>query len=911
MFKHLTVFCLAFAINVGAIEKKVEFRQETQQILILDTAVDETDIDLPPLDNYNPDQRYFYNKKIILTNQGQSPLKNFRFTVNKKCFGGVDELKKSFGVATDSELFLRFYKWWQESRVISPLPGFFPYNPFFVLSFLGCTRDSGHDAHILTMIASCLGIPYRQVDIHNHSVNEFYFDDKWHLIDSFRGLIYLNLDNTTIADFEELIDDPFLILRTRSPKQIQENPIADAWHRLSQFEIMNPQEYPKKIFNRDKMATFSDLGFDLYPEEQLIFHYDTSPELASDDDREDSSAWKLAIAQIEAKVLPQKRSKNGTFVYRSAYPIYRIANPSSQTVILLDFDNVAINPGEYFDISEHPVFEVHIAASESNSLEVFCYGARLSFPALRKGENILEITTTTVPESLEAVFVLNSDLEEETPCEIKIANIQPVFDYIKPYFVLNPERYDCEKVWWQISATSDFAFVISNFNTIQSFESIITLSDLDETFLNNGQQYFFRIKGCCDNFWGKWSEPFAFVSNKPEPITDAYFEKIEKNGFKIFWESQNPPETTFLIFGSNSLDFIPLVNPTSHVDSLLGSQVISMKEESHLIAETAEACFAIDGRFAYYRVIAKCQGQLSQPSPLIHFYDRSLHHYRDVLQLDKQASNEESRVARRLPFPPAYEWMQDNAWKQVAKSYHVNSKHAKYIKNPYVSDEVWQEVEPYFLPENHPAKSALDRIFKKSRASESKNTMRRAGFFVLKHPQNCMIIAKHPKLKGYLVKAYPDSTPTSEWIWWLQRIRGSRTIQSSLDRHGYNHIMKVPKKWIYPLPPEPSPSNSEGITRKNFILIVEDMKLISQKKNTNAFRRKINREILDALYIVLTENLLIDSVFKDNIPFSKDGKIAFIDTEHVNNRSQPIPLHRISKYLNPVMRSYWESLISK
>src|SRR5205085_2684107 len=73
---------------------------------------------------------------------------------------------------------------------------------------------------------------------------------------------------------------------------------------------------------------------------------------------------------------------------------------------------------------------------------------------------------------------------------------------------------------------------------------------------------------------------------------------------------------------------------------------------------------------------------------------------------------------------------------------------------------------------------------------------------------------------------------------------------------------------------------------KRYILVVEDMHLLSSSENADAYVLDMNKAKLNALYIMLTENLLIDSIFIDNIPFCKDGKIAFIDTEHFNNRTK-------------------------
>lgn len=247
----------------------------------------------------------------------------------------------------------------------------------------------------------------------------------------------------------------------------------------------------------------------------------------------------------------------------------------------------------------------------------------------------------------------------------------------------------------------------------------------------------------------------------------------------------------------------------------------------------------------------------------------------------------------------------DAAYLENVKS----NPHYKYVQSPYVSEELWNELKPYFLPENHPKKKVLDAIFSKKRLLLSRKFMKHAGFDVLKHPQRDIVVAKHPELKGYLVKAYLDNKKIDEWKWWKKRIDGVRQVQECIDRYNFNAIMKTPKKWIYPLPSEPSPPDFPGIKRKNFILVVEDMNILSRKENLQAYRNNMTTPLLDALFIVLTENLLVDSIYAPNIPFCRDGKIAFLDTEHFNNTTRPMKLMKMMRYLNPEMRSYWKKLV--
>lgn len=207
-----------------------------------------------------------------------------------------------------------------------------------------------------------------------------------------------------------------------------------------------------------------------------------------------------------------------------------------------------------------------------------------------------------------------------------------------------------------------------------------------------------------------------------------------------------------------------------------------------------------------------------------------------------------------------------------------------YSYNPYVPVEIWNEVEPYFLPIEHPVKKKLDRIFQKKRVTLSEQTFVEAGFTItrLNRPINA-VVTGHKDLKGYLVKVYLDTQPAiPDWQMWLRRIKGVEIIQECLDKHQFKDFV-LPKKWIYPLPANPSPPINEAYNRKNFILVVEDMHILDNKKNAKAYKEMLTPNVLNDLYTILTECGLTDCIWIGNMPFTKKKKIAFIDTELFHN----------------------------
>lgn len=238
----------------------------------------------------------------------------------------------------------------------------------------------------------------------------------------------------------------------------------------------------------------------------------------------------------------------------------------------------------------------------------------------------------------------------------------------------------------------------------------------------------------------------------------------------------------------------------------------------------------------------------------------------------------------------------------------VFSQHTDYPYNPYVPIEIWTLLQPYFLPTDHPIKTKLDRIFHQKRVTVCEETFVEAGFQITRRhrPLNA-IVTGHKQLKGYLVKVYLDSQiALPEWQLFLNRIKGVEVIQACLKKHGYLHFA-LPCKWIYPLPAEPSPPLNGLYNRKNFILVVEDMHILDRKDNERAYKRKMTPHLLTTLYTVLKECQLTDCVYIGNMPFTKYGTIAFVDTEQFLNGLPDF--NRFKKYLSVPMQQYLDQLI--
>ena len=492
---------------------------------------------------------------------------------------------------------------------------------------------------------------------------------------------------------------------------------------------------------------------------------------------------------------------------------------------------------------------------------------------------------------------------------IAVVNQTDCFDHTSPHFMLSSLEKECDKIWWQISDTPDFSFVIPNFEAIQSFENVITLDALTETFFNPEKPYYFRVKAHCQGHWCQWSLPFVFCVKKPDAVSHVSFVKLAKDSYELRWKKFSPPDTTYLIFASNSRDFVPSLYTDKQINALHNSEIVDFEPNENCLLETQQNSIQIDGKFAYYRLVAQRNGYHSTPSPLVYVYDQGLTHCRDILQLKMEMGHS---IAKRTAFPHAYQQVPFHDQSPLnLKTVSVASilGWENWIKSPYVNESTWEMVEPYLLPENHPIREQLDRIFcVQTRVIASSDTLKEAGFPKPNpRPYSHAIISHHPLLKGYLVKMFSDSQPkVVDWEQWLRRIKGAISIQEFIIKYDYADFFKVPKKWIYPLPAEPSPS--EGSFRKNFICVVEDMEILEKAASYAKWKGDyMTPEKLEAIFHVLKEEGLSDSVRAFNLPIAKDDKIAILDTEH--HHKWPVRYAILAEYLSPEMQVYWQSLI--
>lgn len=232
--------------------------------------------------------------------------------------------------------------------------------------------------------------------------------------------------------------------------------------------------------------------------------------------------------------------------------------------------------------------------------------------------------------------------------------------------------------------------------------------------------------------------------------------------------------------------------------------------------------------------------------------------------------------------------------------------------NPYLTNNMRKRIKPYLMPVNFIEKGLLDAMFTKSRVIETETSFLAAGFEILfRQPYSFVRVARHPAFPGYIFKVYLDSELRKKgnkagWDWLTCRCEGAENVRNLIKQKNLIYF-SVPDKWIYPLPVHPSPKDELKKSRQPIILVVTDMELVEHEESIDAWKNKITRAHLKELYCILSHGFASSHLIW-NIPYSKSGKFACIDTE--NPKKQP-EYKEVKNYLSEEMCLYWDELVKK
>ncbi|MGC2595206.1 MAG: hypothetical protein WA347_02875 [Rhabdochlamydiaceae bacterium] len=242
---------------------------------------------------------------------------------------------------------------------------------------------------------------------------------------------------------------------------------------------------------------------------------------------------------------------------------------------------------------------------------------------------------------------------------------------------------------------------------------------------------------------------------------------------------------------------------------------------------------------------------------------------------------------------------------------YATENYPNFHDNPLLTNPMRLKIAHHLIPLDHPIKATLDFIFSQSRVLENDRTFVDAGFEVISPPlpNSFTIVARHPAIPGYVFKLHLDSERRSRnqlphWVWLASRCAEAKKIRKVI-KHKNIRYFSVPDKWLFVLPVYPY---SSSLNPQLIILVETDMELVSNEETEGMWKKGIKRKHLDELYSIIKHGYGGRSVLHltRNVPFTKHGKFAFIDTE---GPQSDINLKSVKKHLSKEMRDYWDTLV--
>lgn len=215
----------------------------------------------------------------------------------------------------------------------------------------------------------------------------------------------------------------------------------------------------------------------------------------------------------------------------------------------------------------------------------------------------------------------------------------------------------------------------------------------------------------------------------------------------------------------------------------------------------------------------------------------------------------------------------------------------------------------YLLPKDHFLQKRLRNILTDSNMFQSPQHFQNAGFDVILGHKNLMV-GFHSSIPSYLIKKFTNEKPQFSQLGnYLKRLKGADTLRDYIKKHNFKHIV-VPKKWLYKLPTHFS---KDG--KASYLLIVENMDIYDDWNEPESEAKKLyynmDKEVLTELCTILHDVGGCDA-YPWNQPFTRSGKIAFVDTEHVGlQKFHDYFIRHIVPQLNAEMQAYALALWAK
>jgi len=195
----------------------------------------------------------------------------------------------------------------------------------------------------------------------------------------------------------------------------------------------------------------------------------------------------------------------------------------------------------------------------------------------------------------------------------------------------------------------------------------------------------------------------------------------------------------------------------------------------------------------------------------------------------------------------------------------------------------------------------FNALFQAPSMFDSRRNWAAAGFTVFdRHDEARIMVARHTCAPGLLFKKYSNVVAVDQCRNYDARVEGADRLRIFIHAHALKHVV-VPQKRIVDLP------SVHGQCKH--VLVVEELDLVNGHEIRNRYRM-IDETVLRELCCVLFRFRGLDSII-DNVAFTIEGKLAFIDTEHWRGGRRRPYLRYIRQYLSSDNRRLAKALFRR
>lgn len=580
----LTPFAMMGFLQADSIRFELEANKPTE--VILPWSCDDLDYKNPSGYSVAAEPADKVVRKVSIRVSGTEPLKLWSLEVNGKETLDKKGLEKWFSGNGRPSLW-SMYNRWREQRHHGSTGLDENYNAWGIVNLWGISW-CGHDARSFAELARKAGIRSRLIPMNLHEVNEYRINGEWVVLDTDQNVFYPQLDGLTVASFDDLRRDPFLVLRAKPfGKYGDWNPVS-AWSNLAHFDFRSGQTF---IWDKaERLNPLDRKPYVLLSGESADYIYDSSPKGEGGAQRKDYPQCGLVDFNYNQSVRKQKG-----FGIETPYPI----------------DDAGPN--------KKPSFQARWNADEKNTQVVSSYGARLSFPQFHAGVNQVVLHTLNEKGKAEITIDFSREASERIPSPAPTLKFLSVSNAIPQIEILAPKA---DQLWWQLCIDPSFEIVVPNFDKVEEvpIQKIMISNPLEQTFLLPRRHYYVRAKARVNGLWSRWSEPVSFEIEKPDAPSGLSCAFVpESRDALIKW---NNSSGTMLVYGSDRADFLPDLylgrHATRGVLTDSGALAVELEPDCNILAQvSAEQGGVIVPKKNFYRLIRRDGGVLSVPSHML------------------------------------------------------------------------------------------------------------------------------------------------------------------------------------------------------------------------------------------------------------------------------------------------------